>query len=312
MSQGDSQHDIGTIRDLLHALILLQSHLRLYGGMNANIEQTTSRLFSLLDRLFATREAITVFVARHGFLYADGFIDRSDRQFEALAQNLFQHGVAALTFQHGVAPGAIHDFLPLVERKSSETWDEGGMAACLAARHVEGLAVMEMSEGDFLLTGSGMGTSQDDLRQCRSALWDKFALAVSHSLHLAADSTSSVLNASPGVLAAVTDQSLLEQPAADKLAFARGASRYLLFLKHEKIRIYRDQALKNLTDFVNSLAGYDHRESRGLETISRSLPDRGTPGEAPLRNSPPGTGPEAYRGGAQQSRSCPRFFSEHR
>ncbi|GEM_PF-1107554 len=241
--------DFTVLRNILNTLVLLQSHLRLVGETGANTVLATSRLFTFLEQIFAARQTLTFSVARHGFLFADTFIDRTNRNLEKFANLLFQHGIASLTITPEVAPQAIHSFLKLVNRKPSETWDEGGMPVCLRSRKVTGLVVGEMSEDYFELKDAA---SEVEPLPATTVLWEKYALAIAHGLHLA-DADAEGADHSPAAMAAAAGAALQNRTEEEKTAFARHAGRFLLSLKHEKVRTYRDATVRNLTTFINEL-----------------------------------------------------------
>jgi hypothetical protein len=253
LAQETTSSHAGLIANLLNTLIRLQSHLRLYGEKNTTIEQTTSGLFGLLGQLFEKVDPVSIYVARHGFIYEDGLINRSNKNFESFANRLFQHGIASLTLHNGILPQAIHGFLALVDRKPSETWDEGGIENCLRLRNIALLEVREMVEQDFLLTG-GTAETGNDWQMNRSLLWERLAMSIVHEqLFLEVDG-SLVQELSPSSLAGLTNRNIQESTEEARNALARELSRFLISLKHEKIRIYRMNAIRQLTEYVNTLS----------------------------------------------------------
>ncbi len=254
LEQPSSTIDPGAIRNLLNGLILLQSHLRLYGPNNANVNLTSERLLGFLGKLFAGEELVTIYVARHAFMFADGLIDRNNSNFEKFAASLFAHGIATLNLHREVTGNELQLFLQLVSRKPAETWDEGGMAHCLRARGIERISVREMAEQDFLLTDTLPETPAEELQLQRSRLWENFALSLLHGLHLPDPDPQDPGQSAPARLAEQLNRSLADCPEADQQTFARDGSRFLISLKHEKVRIYRAAALHKLVTFVNSLS----------------------------------------------------------
>lgn len=253
MEQSTGTVEIGTIRNLLNGLILLQNHLRLYGRNNANVAQTTTKLLDWLSRLFADTAAVTLYVAGHGFMHGDGFVDRANRHFEKFANCLFTHGIATLTLHRDISAEELHEFLLLIARKPAETWSDGGIDHCLRMRGIEHLTVREMAEEDFLLMESASETDREQLQAQQSALWEEFALSLLHGLRLAEAPEDLADRFDPAELAAKISEFLEQCPEAAKLTFARDASRFLMAVKHEKVRIYRAAALGKLAAFVNRL-----------------------------------------------------------
>lgn len=241
--------EAGIIGNLLNAFIRLHGHLRLYGEKNATIDQASSRFFVLLDQLFDKVDPVSLHVARHGFIYKDAFIERSNKSIESFANCLFQHGIASLTLHKGISPHAIYVFLVLVSRKPSMTWDEGGMENCLRLRNVSLLEVREMAEQDFHMDRRTPGGDSDQQTR-KSSLWERLAMSIVHGQHdgfLAQE-------LSPGPIAELTNHNYQEATEESKNALARELSRFLIALKHEKIHIYRLDAIKHLAEYVNALS----------------------------------------------------------
>lgn len=255
MVQESSSKEISRIQNIINTLIVLQSHLGLYGLNNKNIDLTTARLCLFLEQHFAEQGKLTLHVARHGLLYKSAFVDRKNSNFAKFAYRLFQHGVAALSIRDEVSPKELQDFLLLVNRKPSETWDEGGIDACLASRHIARVVVREMVDQDILLSDELSELDDDELLKGRSRLWDKFALSVYQSLRLeAAENYDLPEGTTPQMLATVTNESLEQQTSSEQSTFTRDASRFLMSLKHEPVREYQNAALKRLISYVNHLS----------------------------------------------------------
>lgn len=274
----------GTIRNLLNGLILLQSHLRLYGARNANVRQTSDRLLRFLEQQFAATEEVTLYVAGQGFLLENGFIDRSNESFAKFANRLFLHGIASLSLCRGISAQEIHDFLSLVSRKPAETWEEGGIEKCLHRRGIGHLTVREMDEGDLLLVDEMSDADRNRSQAGGSALWEDFARSLLHGLHLGSTGESSDL-LSPAALAERIGEFLQQSAAEVKQGLIREAGRFLASLAHEKMRIYRAAALSDLVSFVNGLppdlcrmflenAFHLHLDADLSEGLLRGLSDR--------------------------------------
>lgn len=241
------------IISLLNSLIRLQGHLRLYSGNNSTIDVSSAKLFDLLDKLFETADPITIFVARHAFIYKDALIDRSNKNFELFANRLFQHGIASLTLHKGVLPAAIHGFLAMISRKPSETWDEGGMENSLRLRNISLLEVREMAEQDIRMDGIAV-EEEADRHTRKSALWERLAMSIVHGDQFPFEGVFLVQDLSPSSLAELTNQNFQETNEDARNTLARELSRFLLSLKHEKIPLYRLDAIRHLTEYVNSLS----------------------------------------------------------
>jgi HEAT repeat protein len=253
LTQNKAEEDVALVHNIINTLLILQSHLSLYSPGNRNLDLTASKLFHFFDQYSAAGHRLTLHIARHGFLYKDDFVDRKNPNFIKFAHRLFQHGIAELTLEEDLSPGDIQAFLMLINRKPAETWDEGGIAASLAARDIGQIVVREMSDDDFPLDRNAGVLEEDLLFKGRSRLWEKFVLSVQQTLQHD-DMGNEITEATqPHTLAEVANQALAAQTARDQATFARDASRFLLTIKHEPVAEYRTAALQRLSAFVNRL-----------------------------------------------------------
>lgn len=239
------------VKNFINALIMVQNNLRLYISGNRAIDLSTERLLACLEPLFGEEGELTIYVGRHALIYEDQFIDRSSSLFEAFANRLFHHGIAAFTFNRGVTVAQIHGFLGLIGQKPATTWEQGGIDALMQLQGISHITVREMSELDFSKDEELEEEGGDDQLQ-GSPLWERFALSIVHGLHVGGEGLEGEA-ISPKLLAMAANSLLLNSDGVKDEQLARDLSRFLLSLKREKVRIYRTAALNSLVEFVSSL-----------------------------------------------------------
>ena len=239
------------VKNFITALIQVQNNLRLYVSGNRAIDQTTGRLLELLTHLLAEEETLTIFVGQHALIYEEQFLDRSNIHFDSFANRLYNHGIVALTFHRGVTAEQLHAFLNLVGLKPAKTWEEGGIAAALCRLDVTHITAREMSELDFTLDDEEVDDGESLLQG--SPLWERFAMSIIHGLHAGGGGEGGE-ELTATVLARMANRILAESEGDKDEELAKDLSRFLLSLKHEKVRIYRTAAFNSLVEFVNSLA----------------------------------------------------------
>ena len=89
MNQESSTKTINSIQKIINTLIVLQSHLGLYGANNKNVDLTTARLSLFLEEYFAEHGELTLHIARHGLLYKSAFVDRKNNNFIKFSYRLY-------------------------------------------------------------------------------------------------------------------------------------------------------------------------------------------------------------------------------
>ena len=240
------------IKNFIAALITLQNQLRLYDAANMSVKMATEKVISILNSLLDENNELTIFVGQHAFIFEDQFIERSNPLFESFANLLFNHGISAVTFVKGVTPEEFYDFMKLAGRRSSFSWDEGGISAAMQQRNVKNITVREMSELDFSLEDEVL----EDVEVCEedsSPLWQRYALSIVYGLHPEA-SLHNIEVYSPKKLAELTKKLLEESSGSRDEPLAKDLTRFLLSLKSAKVHVYRAATMKLLSDFVSELS----------------------------------------------------------
>ena len=250
----DKQKELALVKSVIATSLLISKQLKLYGSANRQVELATSRLFSVLDDYFLHRETLQMTIARHGFLYDEGFVERQNNAFAGFAYQLFQHGISAVSITPDLAPGHLQDFLLLTGRSPAETWQEGGVAAALRMRGIEGLSVREMSEDDIAYLEGLDGGDRDLLLKEKSPLWDRFATAVYRGLARSDRADADSDDCSPAGLAALANQTLEQMSEASQQQFSKGLSGLLASIQSENVSRYRSRALAKLTEFINRIS----------------------------------------------------------
>lgn len=244
--------NLSLIRNILNILCLLSNNLKIYPEGNPVIRVTASRLMLQIEKYLSMEHHLTLTVARHGFLCEDLFIDRSSEAFAKFANFIFMHGVAALSLRRGVSEYEVVTLLRLIGRKPAETWDEGGMRACLAGRNIEHIDVVEISEDNFLfLDEEGESVNSGGLAD-KSDLWDRFALSILHRQQGRDEIASGSL--APEEIARETSAYYAGQGEEERQTFIKELADFMVSLQHENIRIYRAQAMEKLCSYINHLS----------------------------------------------------------
>ncbi|MDT8444461.1 MAG: HEAT repeat domain-containing protein [Desulfuromonadales bacterium] len=250
----DKAKEVALVINIINTLLLLGKQLKMYAAGNRLIDLTTARLLVFLDSYFLYHEKLDLIVIRHGFMYNEAVIERTNKAFEQFAYALFQHGVSAVIFMKNVTPTDLQSFLSLISRSPVESWEEGGIVASLRMRNVETIRVREMVESDIALKYGLQPESRDEALRGKSTIWERFSRALGQGLAAHGD----VLPAEgeelqPGLLARLTNQILAGMPDQAKQKFAKGLGNFLTTIQGEKIAQYRQRALVKLTDFINRI-----------------------------------------------------------
>lgn len=250
----DKAREVGLVTNILNTLLLLGKHVRVYAAGNRLLDLTSSRLVDFLDAYFLYHERLNLTVVRHGFMYEDELIERTNKGFEQFAYGLFQHGVSSVTFEKGLAQAELQTFLRLTSRPAAESWEEGGIVSSLRMRNIEKIRIREMAESDIALKYGLQPETREEALRGKSTIWERFARAVYHGLSVHSEvRDGAVEDAAPGLLAQLTVQVFSGMSEGAKQQFAKGVGNFLTGIQGEKIVQYRRRALAKLTDFINRI-----------------------------------------------------------
>lgn len=250
----DRQKELAIVKSVIGACLLITKQLRLYGSANRQVAQATARLLGFLEAHARYQESLQLTIARHGFLYEDGFVERQNDAFAGFAYLLFQHGISAITFEHDLPAGQVQDFFSLTGRSPAETWQEGGITAALRMREIDAIAVREMSEDDIAYLDGVEQSDRELLLREQSPLWDRFALAVYRGLDGPGGAEIGDAEFTPASLAGLANRVLDDMSDASRQKFGKGLSSFLAAIQAENVSRYRSRALARLTEFINRIS----------------------------------------------------------
>ena len=241
------------IYGFIASLILLQSHIRLYGEGNRIIEQSSAKAMQFFKSLVEGKDEITLFVGQHAFIYDEQFIEQSSHIFDGFANNLFHYGISAITFSKELTVNELRSLLLLTSKKISAGVTVGNFSEALGQQGVVNIKVREMSELDFSLEAQSNDKPADSVEETVSPLWQRYALSIAYGLNLDSDLLTQTGN-SPVKLAELINRLIQNISDGERQALTRDLTRTFLSLQKPKTHFYREATLKILADFVNELA----------------------------------------------------------
>ena len=253
MQHQDTTDPVARAEDILNTMFLLCKHLSLYSEGNTVVETTTALFFDKIAQAQQQQIELIFTVSKKGFFFAGEKLNPKHQLFSRFARQLFQHGMSSFTLSDELTRPSLYAFLRLILGKTADTWDEGGLGACLQNRGVVGITVTEMSENDFRLLNTDADQDQiDDLRASED-LWNRFAVSVFNSLTGIELEALASGETAPRSLAEKVNEILADCSDEQKTALTRDLAEYVASMQREKIKTAKTAALLNLADFVNTL-----------------------------------------------------------
>ncbi len=166
------------VAEVLHNLFVLSKHLSLHDEKNAIVRDATDKLVKQLTECFHQEIIIQVSVAKYSFLFEGEPLSPQNKLFTDFAFGMFQHGIATFNLTPDLTVNELYAFLRLLMEKPSETWDQGGIRACLEQLKITGVQVTEMSREDFNLLEGHKDSLLFEHTQSANEFWQQFARAL--------------------------------------------------------------------------------------------------------------------------------------
>ncbi|WP_020677126.1 HEAT repeat domain-containing protein [Geopsychrobacter electrodiphilus] len=239
---------------ILNTMFLLCKHLSLYSEDNSVVVKTTDKLMQALAHSHASGTALLVTVSKHGFLFHGEFLNQKNQLFSKFAQRMFQHGISSFTLTEELTVPSLYAFLKVIMRNGTDTWDEGGIGACLQTRNIIGLQITEMSERDFRLLDSVVDQDQINEIPPTADLWNKFAHSIFNALTGGEQESPTDGEITPAELADRVSEHLVGKSKLEKEVITQELTRFAATLQREKTKTVRAAALANLADLINHLS----------------------------------------------------------
>jgi len=166
------QPDLETrvLADFLYELNISRRHLSTYPPGHPMIESSTDQVLAKLDRLFESRDRITLGVAKEALLFDQEWLDKKNPVFRDFASALARLGIAAISFHRKPNRDELIQVNRIFCSDRQSIGENGGFAAMLEQRQVNNIEITEVDYSSFRATEEDQLAGED----LSTTLWEEF------------------------------------------------------------------------------------------------------------------------------------------
>lgn len=249
--------DTRVLTRFVYALNIARQHALSYPDDHPLVRKSSLALTGLLESLLEFREQLTIGIARDSLLVEGSVLEERNPVFRKLAGELFERGVAALTFRSGLTTVELLRFLRLAVERPEQLQQRGGLPAVCAEENLEHIEVLGI---DYSALGvseeESLGAADVELEDYKAAsIWDRFVGGlVEGSLDPQRGETRTVTT-DPRLVAEYLSRQKLEEGDNLLASYEETITSFLRELDQEgRSRQHRTESMEKLGDFVSSLS----------------------------------------------------------
>jgi hypothetical protein len=249
--------DTKILSKFIYALNISRQHCLSYPPDHPQVTRSAEQLIDLLTKLLEFRDQLTIGIARDTLLIQGSALGQKNAVFRKLAGELFELGIAALTFSTGLSIEELLRFQFLAIRRPEELQEKGGLAEACRSLELPHLKITAIDYDSFSITEqSEAGSADAQLEQDKSeSLWDRFVSGIVEGT-LSPDGDLSRPNAvDPELVADYLSRRQAASSGAEALAsYEETITSFLRELDVEgRSHSHRTEALDKLGNFVDGL-----------------------------------------------------------
>ncbi len=249
--------DTRLLSNFIYELNIARRHVTSYPSNHPIIGTAVEKVLQLLTALLSNRNTFTLGIAKNALLVGETFLDRSNPVYCDLANLLFGHGIAAVTFHKQLTPKELLAFYGLIILKREQVEEEGGLTEALARREITGIQVQTIDYRAFQTTEEELldGTRQPIAQEQPSFLWENFARGLMAG---SLGQEGQLVDIDPAVLAELLNRGHEQGQGAktgrDFQDYADTITRFIQQLEKERRSGTRQEMIRRLATFISRLS----------------------------------------------------------
>lgn len=262
---GKGELDIRLISQAVVELNVARRSVGLYPTGHSFVKSAIDRAYALLMELLATRNTITIGIAKDSIVIGDHTLDKRIPAFKECALNFHVRGIASITFTTGLTKDELVGFLELTSGDDGPTGGElAEMAAKKGLTHVMpvpiNLSSFKFLEGS-LREGEGLGYGE-------AALWRDYVTGIMEGKVLSDVSPDMLLEIPPEEVAGIINEAMPEH--IDAIACDRIVNKYLR--KKDTMKL-SPEAIGKLYSLIDNLSDGLKEQflSKTFENVNRDV-----------------------------------------
>jgi len=247
--------DTKVLSKFIYALNIARQHVGSYPIGHPMIAGSTGNVLKFLANLLEFQDHLSIGVFKDTLVVAEATLDPRNPVYRKLAKELFELGIAALTFRRNFTRAELIRFLQLLKKGRDPEQDQQELIQELRALHLEGLKLKVIDYNAFAATEEAR-LEKVDRREAKLgvSLWDRFIEGMIQG-NLDPEGKEEIdEEADPQLIAAFLNRRNQMDVKADETSYEESITNFLRELDQEdRASAFRTEALEKLSIFVDSL-----------------------------------------------------------
>jgi len=242
----------------IYAFNISRRHTLCYPDDHPLVRKSARAVVDLLARLLEFRSSLTLGIARDSLLVHGAVLDEKNPVFRKLASELFEQGIAAITFETGLTSDELLRFQHLAISRPEELAERGGLAAVCQQEELAHIRLSGIDYSAFSVSEEAeIGAVDAELEEQRAeSLWDRFVGGLVEGTLDPQGTRIASRAVDPKLVAEYLNRSRKGTPAEEALAsYEETITSFLRELDREgRSQSYRTESMEKLGNFVSSLS----------------------------------------------------------
>jgi len=248
--------DTKVLSKFIYALNIARQHVGSYPAGHPMIAGSTGHVLKFLANLLEFQDHLSLGVFKDTLVVAEATLDPRNPVYRKLASELFDLGIAALTFHRNFNRAELIRFLQLLKKGRDPQQDQQELIQELRQLQLEGLKIKLIDYTAFAATEEARLEKVDRREeQLAVSLWDRFIEGMIQG-NLDPEGGSEITGeADPQLVAAFLNRRKEAAGKNDATSYEESITNFLRELDHEdRASAFRTEALEKLSVFVDSLS----------------------------------------------------------
>lgn len=248
--------DTKVLSKFIYALNIARQHVGSYPDDHPLIAKSTGNVLKLLANLLEFQDHLSIGVFKDTLVVAEATLDPRNPVYRKLAKELFDLGIAALTFRRNFTRAELIRFLQLIQKGRDPNQDQQQLTLELRALQLEGLKIKLIDYGAFAATEEARLEKVDRREaQLGVSLWDRFIEGMIQG-NIDPEGRNEISEeADPQLVAAFLNRHKQVGGQEGEASYEESITSFLRELDREdRASAFRTEALEKLSLFVDSLS----------------------------------------------------------
>jgi hypothetical protein len=215
--------DTKALSGLIIEFNIAHRNYRSYPSGHPLIESSLNKLLTRYNELMGQKYELSIGVARDSLMFENTYLDKNNPVYRDFARSLFQCGIGALIFRHGLTASDAKSFLEILHMKRDVISQAGGINTVWQNSGIEALGIQAIRYD--LFTASESDSAASDQSVPGEGLWERFVRGlVEGNLNDSGDSQGDL---DPELLAKMLNNRYSDSDAERKGDYAKAITDFL-------------------------------------------------------------------------------------